>query len=333
MKGSPALRAVPADVSAALDELGIEHKIAGDEALGLCPSPDHNDSRPSWSCNLSSGLSHCFSCGWGGSFTRLVAAVRGVRADEADLWVRTHRITHWDDASVSDDEPAPPPAQVVSEADLWECGEPPADELAGRGVSAEAARKLEILWNPRQSCWVFPLRDPDTDRLIGWQEKKGKHVRNRPIGLDRHRSVFGLRHLKSTGRDGDAIIGEAPLNAARFLTAGCPRAVATCGIEFTDDQIAVIREWSTGIMFAQDNDDAGRRKIARWLSSHPEERPFTSVFDYGKSFEDTLLHCVVHPRGDGRDPGDLTDRELRRGVEWASRATDTYFEGINWWDS
>lgn len=322
---------VPADVSAALDELGVEHRVMGDEAVGLCPSPDHHDSHPSWSCNLSTGMHHCFSCGWGGSFTRLVATIRAVRYDEADLWIRTHRVVHWEETVVtSEDEAEAEPVQEVSEADLWECTDPPAEELAARHVSLEAAQQLEILWNPRRSCWVFPIRDPETDRLMGWQEKNGKRVRNRPIGLDRRSSVHGMPLLKATGRDGDAIVCESPLNAARFLTAGIARAVATYGIEFTDEQIAVVRQWSTGIIFAQDNDKAGQRKIARWLDEHPEERPFCKVFDYA-SFEDTHLRCIVHPAGDGRDPGDLLDRELIQGIEYATSATDTYFEGITWW--
>jgi hypothetical protein len=323
-----AVLAVPADVSAALDELGIDHRVRGGEAMGLCPAPDHNDRKPSWSCNLKTGQHHCFSCGFGGSFTRLVALTRGIRFDEADLWVRTQRIQH----PLAEEEIGRVEerrAIEVRESDLWDCTEPPADELAKRRVSREAAQQLQILWDGKG--WVFPIRNPDTGRLIGWQIKRGKTVRNRPIDVEKHRSLFGQELVKSTGSKGDVIVVESPLNAARFLTAGYPRVVATYGIEFSDDQIAWAMKLGTGLLFAQDNDYAGQKKIARWLKEHPLERQFCKVFDYGSVFEDDRTHAHYHRAGDGRDPCDLLDTELMQGIECATSGRRTRFEEFPQW--
>lgn len=321
---------VPSDVSAALDKLGIDHKVRGGEAIAVCPNPDHADRSPSWSCNLETGMHHCFSCGWGGTFARLVAITRGVRYDDAEGWIKEHKARSIILDVLADDqtEPAYVPLRAVSEADLWQCTPPPAGELAARMVSPEAAAELEILWDGKG--WVFPIRDAATSRLIGWQLKRAKFVRNRPVDLDRSSSLFGLDLVRSTGVNGPVIVTESPLNAGRFLTAGFPRVVATYGIEFTDAQIDVLWRVADEIVFAQDNDLPGQRKIARWLADHPEHTRRCRVFDYGGVFEDYLLRCI-HPAGDGRDPGNLTDAELRRGIEYATPAWRTYFEGVNWW--
>ena len=322
----PPLLAVPSDISAALDALGIEHVIRGSEAVGLCPDPAHHDRKPSWSCNLRNGMHHCFSCGYGGSFTRLVATVRRLRYEEADLWVRLHRVQHQPGDEAPPAEDAPP---EVREADLWAFTEPPAEQLTARGVSREAAEQLEILWNGKG--WIFPIRDPRTGKLLGWQSKRGKQVRNRPAGMGRPASLFGLATARDAGTDGDVIIVESPLNAARFLTAGFPRVVATYGIEFTDQQIAVAQSLGTHLLFAHDNDRAGQQKVARWLHEHPLERQFSRVFDYGAMREDPVSHALVHPAGDGRDPGNLTSHQLAWGVAWATPACRTRFEEFPQW--
>lgn len=319
---------VPADVSAALFALGVDHVIRDDEAVALCPDPEHDDRSPSWSCNLETGMHHCFACGFGGSFVRLVALMRGIRYGEATAWVKTRKVRRGPDAE--EQARAEKPKTEVSESDLWECTEPPAAELDRRNISADAARELEILWNPRKSCWVFPIRDPRTDRLLGWQEKSGRVFMNRPKDVNKSATLFGFRHLKKTGRGGRAIVVESPLDTARFLTAGVDRVVSTWGIEFSDYQIYLLFDWADEIMFAEDNDLAGHRKIARWLSENHYRKNDMFVFDYGSVFEDDLKRCV-HPAGDGRDPGNLTDLELQRGTEWATPAWRTYFEGVNWW--
>lgn len=75
------------DVRGVLRYLEIEHTERHGEAWALCPA--HDDRRPSWSVNLTSGRHHCFSCGWGGGVVALV--IRALGADRigwthADAW-------------------------------------------------------------------------------------------------------------------------------------------------------------------------------------------------------------------------------------------------------
>jgi hypothetical protein len=321
---------VPADVAGALDELGVDYVIRGDEAVGLCPDPKHADSKPSWSCNLRNGKHHCFSCGFGGSFAWLVAVVTGTRTDAARIWIYGHRVRHPDDSAEEAIRTATERRAVeVRESDLWDTCEPPAAELRARSVAADAAGQCEILWHRTRDCWVFPVRDPGSGRLLGWQEKSKKVFMNRPYGLDKTRSLFGLDLVKTTGDKLPVVVVESPLDVGRFVTAGVDRVVSTFGIEFTEDQIRELWRHTDEIIFAPDNDRAGHRKIARWLKDNPSKRRYVKVFDYGGVYEvrsSVGLRQYVHPVGDGRDPGNLTDQELIRGITWATPGLNTAFE-------
>lgn len=322
---------VPADVGLALDDLGIDYVIRGDEAVGLCPNPDHDDRSPSWSVNLSSGLSHCFSCGWGGSFVKLVATVQGSRFGNAEVWIRTYRVQ----SGVSDDEVIERAKErrekEVRESDLWNCGTPPPDQLARRCITEDAARASEVLWHNEKDCWIFPVRDPGTGALLGWQEKSERRFVNRPTGLDKKRSLFGMEHLKTLDSPGYAVLVESPLDVARFKAAGVPFAASTYGSEFSQAQIDGLWNWvgwDGVIVFALDNDTAGQRKTSRYIGEHPEERDCLRVFDYGTIWESRPDKDFWVPEGDGRDPGNLSDEDLRWGVANATPAARTYFEAV-----
>lgn len=64
-----------ADIAKVMIKLGIAYRQQGDELHALCPA--HVDRKPSWSINLHTGQHHCFSCGWGGGVSMLVAKVIG----------------------------------------------------------------------------------------------------------------------------------------------------------------------------------------------------------------------------------------------------------------
>lgn len=65
-----------ADVLRLLARLRIEYRADGGELWARCPA--HDDTKPSWSINVQSGVHHCFSCGWGGGPAALVLQALGV---------------------------------------------------------------------------------------------------------------------------------------------------------------------------------------------------------------------------------------------------------------
>lgn len=316
---------VPADIPSALVSLGIDAVIRGDEATALCPSPEHNDGSPSWSCNLNTGKHHCFSCGFGGSFEWLVRTVKQARKGEAVAWIRTQKIR------LGTDVPAPRVPEV-SEADLFEATEPPLFRCDERKISLLAANESEVLYNSRTDQWIFPYRDPEDDRLIGWQEKgTGENrflVNNYPPKVKKGHTLFGYRELKRTGTTGPVVVVESPIDVAIFRTWGIHRVVSPFGTGITDFQVNLIWPYADEIIWAFDNDAAGQKAVSKWILQNPFGRRKSRVFNYGTV--EKIRGAYVHAAGDGRDPGDLLGVDLVYGVEYASPASFTYFEGIDW---
>lgn len=318
---------VPADMERALWDLNIDFKIRGDEATALCPSPQHYDGSPSWSINMNTGKHHCFSCGFGGSFQWLVQITKGVRSGEAVAWIKTQKVR----IGIVD-EPEVAREAAVREMDLWPFVSPPAERLAERRISAESCEALEILWNEEKERWVFVLRDPWTDRLIGWQEKgtgeDGQLVINYPPKIKKATTVFGYRNLKSTGTVGLCVVLENPVKAGLVYDAGWKRVVSTCGSSFTDYQVNDLL-WPVAdhVILMLDNDAAGHKAMQRFILNNPYARTSTFVFDYGTVRKDNGAY--IHTP-DGRDPNDLTPEEIHNGIFTATPAAFTYFEGIDW---
>jgi hypothetical protein len=318
---------VPADLEGALADLGIEVRVRGDEGTALCPNPQHPDSSPSWSINMDTGKHHCFSCGFGGSFQWLVQIMKGVRAPEATAWIKTQRVRIGVAPESVEEKNA-----VVREMDLWPYVKPPEWALAERRISAEACEAVEILWDDKHKLWIFPLRDPWTDRLIGWQAKgtgcNSHIVDNYPARVKKASTVFGYKNLKSTGTEGACIVLENPVKVPLVIDAGYPRTVSTCGSSFTDYQINdLLWPLADEVILMLDNDAAGHKAMHRFIMQNPYARSSTQVFNYGTV--EKINGAYVHTP-DGRDPGDLTHDEIRWGVAHATPAPFTYFSGIDY---
>jgi hypothetical protein len=303
-------------------ELGLDVTIRGVEATGLCPmhekrtgKPDHS---PSWWINLETGAFICFSCQYSGNLLMLVSDIKGFTKDiwgitrpdyeAAKAWlgsiteVSPDRLAQLLAAipqyiSAQMDEPE------MSEARLAVFVDPPAHALAGRRITVEAASKYNVLWNEKTESWILPIREPRTNKLLGWQEKgtQDRKFRNYPSGMKKSHALFGS-HLDISEQ---AIIVESPLDCVRFESAGIGGAVAMFGAQFTEDQFKLIR-FSDKIIFASDNpkiDEAGKKAAKQaneWALKYGVN---LSYFNYGETGK--------------KDPGDMTDDELRWGITHA----------------
>lgn len=301
---------IPGRIPDALDLLGIDYMVHGDEATALCPA--HEDRHPSWSVNTATGMHHCFSCGFGGPFSRLVEAVLNISRREAEQWV-LRRAAGSSAPATAIREKAP----QVGESDLVFFVPPPAAELARRNISAESCAALGIMWDGTKDCWVLPIRDPQTNALLGWQEKYGDGlVRNRPRSVVKHRSVFGVREVPN----GPLVVVESPLDVARLRTAGYDTGVSTYGVQASCEQLQVIR-YARGrdILFALDNDQAGR-KMSRELHQLCPLLTSANVryFNY-----DAAGRYV-------KDIGDMTDEEIKRGIEYSLDECHMQWQDWEW---
>lgn len=263
-----------AGITTALDKLGIDYTIRGDEAAACCPA--HDDRSPSWSINLATGMHHCFSCGFGGGFARLVQELRGTTWQDSRLWLKREQVRLGDTAPRFT-QSAPDTAWKYTEASLYSYVCPPASELSRKGLSETACELLSILWDTVKGAWIFPIRDPRTGDLWGWQEKDGHVFRNRPRTVTKSRAVFGLRTLEHGRRP---VLVESPVDTGRLYTAGVRGGVSSYGVSVSDYQLTALLKRDPEIVLALDNDPAGIAETRR-LALRAGNR--FVMFNYGTS--------------------------------------------------
>lgn len=295
---------VPADVRGALEGMGVEvlremSRPDSTEYLARCPLHLANtgkvDRRPSFWVNSHTGAHLCFSCGYSGPFVALVADVLGCEREEAVRWIARRGVYR---TTAEDRAPAAEPEPRVSEAHLGLFEPPPEHALADRHLTPEAAAACGILWDPRTDRWILPIRSPD-GTLLGWQEKGPGHFRNRPAGVKKSTCLFGPL-------DADVLVlVESPLCAARIRSLGIPGAVAAFGAGVSEAQMLLILRHAKQLILALDNDPAGITARDRLYTIwRPRGLPIR-FYDYTGA--------------DGKDPGDCTDDQIRRGIDRAHR--------------
>lgn len=73
----------------------------------------------------------------------------------------------------------------MSEARLAVFDWPPDWALQARQLTSRACETYGLMWDRRQEAWIAPIRNPDTAKLMGWQEKgqSNRTFRNRPTGV------------------------------------------------------------------------------------------------------------------------------------------------------
>jgi hypothetical protein len=203
-------------------------------------------------------------------------------------------------------------SQQVNEASLALFTPPPHPVMVERMVSADACHDLGILWNPDKKAWIFPIRDPYTQELWGWQEKSRHDTRNRPRDVDKSRAVFGSGAFAKGDR---AVVVESPVDTARFLTAGIRGAVSGYGVQLSIEQLGWLRRYASRVVLAFDNDSAGVRATAKCIAAL-RGLP-VRVYDYG------VVGLHDHPGVPDttpKDPGEQSNAELRYGLEHAVSA-------------
>jgi 5S rRNA maturation endonuclease (ribonuclease M5) len=133
---------------------------------------------------------------------------------------------------------------------------PPEDALKSRGLTKEAAKSFDLLWDARNKNWVIPIRDVVTNKLLGWQEKgyNRRYFRNYPTGVQKSQALFGYGQYVS----GDMIVVESPLDVVRLASLGFTGGVATYGALVSSAQFNLIRGGAR-VVIAMDNDEAGHK--------------------------------------------------------------------------
>lgn len=309
------------DIEKVLDNLGLEYDNKGHEANGLCPMhkvrTGREDHSPSWWINMESGQHICFSCHYKGNVLQLVCDVnefykKGLDDNyvydykAAELWlsqisaVSVEKLKSIVASLPNYLEPAPKPV-AMSEARLAIFDEPPAEALASRNITSESVLKYGVLWDTKRSTWILPLRDPDSNKLLGWQEKGtvSRTFFNRPTGLTKSKTLFGLQNQS----EDLVVVVESPLDCLRLYSAGVASAVAICGSSPSEEQVKLLRA-SDRVICAFDNprlDSAGKKASDEMREFARKYGINLAFFNYGDSGK--------------KDPGDMTDEEILWGIE------------------
>jgi hypothetical protein len=305
------------NIESALQSLGIEYEVTGDNARAICPMHEaltgKSDSHPSWFIHLETGQHHCFSCGYRGGILGLVADIKNFKIDTwgvidpdyeaAKRWLRStgtevpievlkNKLFKKTDAKEE---------VKVEESHLAIFTDPPNWALKQRNISARAVVAYGVLWENKHDNWILPLRKPYIGKLLGYQMKgqRSRFFRNYPAGLKKSSTLFGVHEL----REDYAIVVESPLDCLRIYDSGFPGAVATCGALVSEEQVKLLRSVEK-VIVAFDNpniDAAGKKACDEMLAYSLRYDLNVYYFNYGTS--------------DKKDPGDMTDEEIRWGIE------------------
>jgi DNA primase len=254
------LNPLPADILLTLPDLDIEvDKVVRDEAWAICPNPKHPERKASWSINLDTGSHNCFACGWGGNYIYLVENCLRLDTAKAEEWIRKRGGIGVARKKLRGEQAwTKKKAREVEESDLA-LFDPriPMTALKSRDIIQEAAEAYGVLWNPKQSSWIFPVRDPYTGHLRGWQEKSKTLMLNWPESMEKADTLFGYHLLGET-----AYVEESPLDCLRLWTYSVEGAVSGYGVHISDLQMELLIDHPKvkRIVMCLDNDKAGRIK-------------------------------------------------------------------------
>ena len=308
------------EVGKVLENLGIDYEDKGNEANGICPMHEVRtgkpDNSPSWWINLESGQHICFSCHYKGSILQLICDInefysKGWGSDysydyrAAELWLsQISAVSIETLKSIVNNLPnyleAAPKPVPMSEARLAIFDEPPVTALESRRITLESANKYGVMWDTKTQTWILPLRDPETNKLMGWQEKGtvNRTFFNRPAGLVKSTTLFGVQNQS----EDVVVVVESPLDCLRLYSAGVASAVAICGSSPSEEQVKLLRA-SNRIICAFDNpklDNAGKKASEEMREFARQYGLNLSFFNYGDSGK--------------KDPGDMTDEEIQWGI-------------------
>lgn len=228
--------------------LNVKSQTA-DEVSALCPF--HDDSSPSLSLNVNSGLWVCYGCGEKGNARQLAAKIAHGHdtppEQELDL-----------DTIVAELEGEEKQYRYLDESylDLFGLGHPYWTERFGRKANS-VVRQWGLGYDPITNAVTIPHRTRD-GRLLGVIRRKLDDTGPKylyPKGFPKKDHLWGMWQVRSNS----VVLVEGALDAAAVWNSGA-EAVAILGSMLSKEQVRVLEDsgtWAVVLFF--DNDEAGRR--------------------------------------------------------------------------
>ena len=294
------------EMTQTLERLGVQIvDTRGSEIQCYCPvhvkNKGREDRTPSFWINADTGANLCFSCGHKASLYTLVEMIQDVGYEEARSWVNSGEVNLSNKLQrIIKPEQVFEEITYITESMLAAFTVPPADALQARGLTAAAAAKHQLLWDVRHSNWITVIRDPLTNKLMGWQEKGhvSRYFKNQPAGVHKSSTLFGYNQYKG----GDMILVESPLDVVRLDSVGIKGGVAAYGSAVSMAQFSLLRG-ADRVIFALDNDSSGLDSNKKLMELSTQMGMECWTFNYSQT--------------DMKDVGGMSKSEIEYGLESA----------------
>ena len=281
----------------------------GDEWQCLCPY--HDDTHPSFSVNVESGVFICFACGVKGTMNDLAVHLGVAGAEPSTPEGEEERLGRLQTAlkGLRDD---------VAPSSPWDTQHPvrPESYLTRfnhahdywnqRGFSLEIQTMFGLGYDPIRNHGIIPLRSYD-GYLVGIIRRQlEKDARPRylyPRGFKISQHLFGAhmaRNYPAEPTDRLAIV-EGSLDCIACWDAGIP-AVALLGSRLSVVQSQLLKKLGATFMVAMTDRDKAGREAARSLEEH---------------FGTRMMVAQYHSSWVGKDPADLTIPQRREMLDSA----------------
>src|SRR4030042_1171931 len=266
----------------------------------LCFCPFHSNSvSPAFSISKNTGLWCCFneSCGKRGNLRDLSREL-GFKLGSFAREISDDEIKQ---ALEEDEEEAVFPQSALDRITVDYSND---DELKkvqyliDRGFSPSVLQHFEVGFSEKKERIVIPARD-ENYKLLGFigratkDDQKPKYLYTK--GFGRAHTLWNLNNAKHYN---EVIVVEGSLDAIKVHQAGFPNVVSTLGAAVTDYHVDLIHTSFYKIIIISDDDDAG--KAAR-----------DGIID---RVPDRDLWVVEYPERDAKDPGDLSEDEIREAI-------------------
>ncbi|KKN06891.1 hypothetical protein LCGC14_1072680 [marine sediment metagenome] len=260
------------DIERVAEALGLDKmKIKHDELEACCPL--HDDTHPSFSINLETGLWFCQSRCGGGNIIQLVARVKGIKTAAAKNWLKDlgvasafrigagGRLKKAREKTAAKDKPKqrPCPPYDITAVPMW---------VLHRGFTTEILKAYQCGYSRFYGALVIPVLQSHALIYRFNPGRPGPKYKSTD-GFKAHRTLFGLGNV-TLGLDGSLILVEGPLDVLWLRQHGYGNSLAifgggTLGLE----QRRIIKDElrPKKLILAFDNDEGGASAAAKSVAA------------------------------------------------------------------
>lgn len=282
-----------------------QFKVSGTGIAVTCPS--HNDGkekRPSCFINIQNenvpvGMTHCFTCGFKGSFSKFVGECFNKGEEWGENWLLANYASDYikrelvlPEISFDNEKSESIDESILNKFESYH------PYMSQRGISDDIIKKFNIKYDPETKCIVFPIRD---------RHGKLKYLTRRSVegkkfiidSLANKKDMFGLSEVIK-GNYRDCIICESQINALNAWSWGYP-AIALLGAGTTREQMDELNNTSIKrFILCYDGDNAGRKGAERFKKLISKNKLVDQIdfpdgkdlADMGKDWFETSLHSI-----------------------------------------